>query len=103
MKQISVQKSADEKKKFTKTTDIGPNNPVKSISLSSNKMEKEQSGKSTEQPESRKCKEKEQKEIPHYCYNGRLMSDGRIYFIENSPCGCEEWKSKNESKLDIAR
>lgn len=31
------------------------------------------------------------------------MSDGRIYFIENSPCGCEEWKSKNESKLDVAR
>lgn len=74
MKQISVQKSADEKKKFTKTTDIGPNNPVKSISLSSNKMEKEQSGKSTEQPESRKCKEKEQKEIPNYCYKRRLIS-----------------------------
>ena len=59
MKQISVQKTTDEKKKYTKTTDIEPNNPVKRISLSSNKMEKEQSGKSTEQPESRKSKEKE--------------------------------------------
>ena len=61
-KQISVQKRADEKKKSTGTADIVLNNPIESSSLSSKNTKKKQSGNSTEQQESIKCKEKEQKE-----------------------------------------
>ena len=61
-KQISVQKSADEKKTSTGTAGIVLNNPTESSSLSSKNTKKKQSGNSTEQQESITCKEKEQKE-----------------------------------------
>ena len=50
------------KKMSTDTADTGPNNPTGNYSLSLNNAEKKQSRNSTEQLESRKYKEKEQKE-----------------------------------------
>ena len=61
-KEISAQKSADEKKKSTDTADTGPNSPIKNSTLSSKKMKKEQSRNNAEQQESSKSKVKEQKE-----------------------------------------
>ena len=61
-KQISVQMSADEKKKSTDKADTGPNNSISNSSLSSKETEKDQSGNSAEQQESRNRKKMEQKE-----------------------------------------
>lgn len=48
-------------KKSTDAADAGPKNPIKNSSLLSKNLEKVQSGSSTEQQESRKSKDKEQK------------------------------------------
>ena len=90
--QISVQKSADEKEKSTDTADTEPNNPIKTAvshqrTLTRSNQETEQSNRNQESARRRSTKI----DISHYCCESKLESDGKIYFIENSCSGGEQW------------
>ena len=87
-----MRKSADENENSTDTADTEPNNPIKIVvshqrTLTRSNQETEQSNKNQESARRRSTK----REISHYCYKLKLGSDGRIYFIENSCSGGEQW------------
>ena len=88
-----MQISADEKEKSTDTADTEPNNPIKTAvshkrTLARSNQETKQRHRNQESARRRISK----REISHYCYESKIGSDGRVYFIEKScSIGEQSW------------